>query len=267
MGVVGLQRLALVRFFQKDAKLYESSVEAAYLTALMDQSTMSGILLLQVLNLGIGAWLAFHGYMTVGTLAAFQTLFLGVSTSLLYSTQYVRGLLPARAALHRIEEFLAQPDTVEDAPGAAALAPISSGIAFEDVCFRYSADGPLVLDRVSLLIPRGASIAIVGPSGSGKSTIISLLLRFHDPSSGTIKIDGVDLQTVTRGSWLAQLGIVFQENLLFRTSILENIRAGRPNAPLADVEQAARQAGIHDTLMRRPEGYDMCSVTDDAHSL
>ena len=193
--------------------------------------------------------------MTVGTLAAFQSLFLGVSTSLLYCTQYFRGLLPARAALHRIEEFLAQPDTVEDSPGAAELAPISSGITFDNVCFRYGDDGPLVLDDVSLRIPRGASIAIVGASGSGKSTIISLLLRFHDPASGTIKIDGVDLQSVTRASWLAQVGIVFQENLLFRTSILENIRAGRPNAPLADVEEAGRQAGIRDTLMQRAEGY------------
>ncbi len=134
------------------------------------------------------------------------------------------------------------------------LAPLSSEIVFENVSFSYG-DTP-VLDRVSLRIPRGANVAIVGPSGSGKSTIISLLLRFHDPSSGTIKIDGVDLPTVTQASWRSQLGIVFQENLLFHTSVLENIRAGRANAPLADVEEAARQAGIHDTLMSLPGGYE-----------
>jgi ABC-type bacteriocin/lantibiotic exporter with double-glycine peptidase domain len=86
-------------------------VEAAYLTALMDQSTISGILLPQVLTLGISGWLAFHGHMTVGTLAGFQSLAVGVSTSLLSFTPYLRGLLPARAGLHRIEEFLAPPST------------------------------------------------------------------------------------------------------------------------------------------------------------
>ena len=250
----GLQRLSLIRFFQHDASLYKSSVEAAYLTAVMDQSTITGTLLLQVLTLGIGGWLAFRGSMTVGTLAAFQTLSLGVSTSLLYFTQYIRGLLPARAGLHRIEEFLAQPIQIEDAANAIQLAPMSSDIVFEKVCFSYG--GPPVLDHLSLRIPRGANVAIVGPSGSGKSTVISLLLRFHDPSSGAIKIDGIDLRNVTQDSWRSQLGMVFQENLLFRTSLLENIRMGRPNAALADVQAAARQAGIHDTVMRLPEGYE-----------
>lgn len=249
----GLQRLSIMRFLRHDARLYESSVEAAYLAALMDQSAISGILLLQVLTLSGGAWLAFNGYMTIGTLAAFQALFLGVSTSLLYFTQYLRGLLPARAGLHRIEEFLVQPTQIADAPNAVELAPISSDIVFENVSFRY--DDHLALDNVSLRIPHQSTVAIVGSSGSGKSTIVSLLLRFHDPTSGSIRIDGVDLRAATQASWLAQLGIVFQENLLFRSSLLENIRMGRPSAPLAEVEEAARMAGIHDTLRRLPEGY------------
>ncbi len=249
----GLQRLSLMRFFQGEAALYASSVESAYLTALMDQSAISGILLLQVLTLGFGAWLAFNGYTTIGTLAAFQALFLGVSTSLLYFTQYLRGLLPARAGMHRIETFLNQPGQIEDAQGAVALAPLTSAIAFEDVSFSY--DGTPVLDHVSFTIPRGATVAIVGPSGSGKSTVVSLLLRFHDPASGRITVDGVDLQAVTQASWRAQLGVVFQENLLFRTSLLENIRMGRSDASDGEVEAAARQAGIHDTLIRLPEGY------------
>jgi ATP-binding cassette subfamily B protein len=250
----GLQRYSLARFFDRDAKLFQSSVEAAYLTAMMDQSTISGILLLQVLTLGLGAWLAFHGKLTIGTLAAFQTLFLSISASLLYVTQYVRGLLPARAGMRRIEEFLAQPAHIEDTPGAAALAAISSDIVFEDVCFQY--DHTPVLDHVSFRIPYGSNVAIVGPSGSGKSTVVSLLLRFHDPVSGAIKIDGVDLRTVAQASWRSQLGMVFQENILFDTSLIENLRLGSPNAPLEEVEEAARQAGIHDTLMRLPQGYE-----------
>lgn len=249
----GLQRFSLARFFQRDGKLFESSVQAAYLTALMDQSAISGILLLQVLTLGVGAWLAFHGEMTIGTLAAFQSLFLGVSNSLLYFTQFLRGLLPARAGLSRIEEFLAAPAHLEDPAGAAELAPFSSEIVFEDVSFCYGSVP--VLNRVSFRIQSGSNVAIVGPSGSGKSTIVSLLLRFHDPSEGAIQVDGVDLRSVQQASWRAQLGIVFQESLLFQTSLFENIRTGRPTAAVEEVEEAARQAGIHDTLMALEAGY------------
>ncbi|MEO8680512.1 MAG: ABC transporter ATP-binding protein [Vicinamibacterales bacterium] len=249
----GLARLRMVRFFHADARLFEASVRSAFLTAFMDQASMSGILLLQVLTLALGAWLAFAGDMTIGTLAAFQALFLGVSTSLLYFTQYLRSLLPARAGMQRIEEFLAAGGAIDDPPGAGTLSPFSHDIAFEHVSFAY--DGAPVLRDVSLTIRRGSNVAIVGPSGSGKSTIVSLLLRFHDPASGTIRVDGVDLKTVAQESWRSQLGVVFQENLLFRASLAENIRMGRPDAPDAEVEEAARLAGIDDVIRRLPEGY------------
>lgn len=249
----GLQRQSLMRFFQGEGALFASSVESAYLTALMDQSAISGILLLQVLTLGVGAWLAFNGYTTIGTLAAFQALFLGVSTSLLYFTQYLRGLLPARAGMRRIEAFLDEPSQIDDRPGAAPLPPFAHDIVFDDVSFGY--EGRAVLDHVSFRIARGTTVAIVGPSGSGKSTVMSLLLRFHDPESGRVLVDGVDLREVTQASWRAQLGVVFQENLLFSTSLLENIRMGREDASDAEVMEAATQAGIHDVLMQLPEGY------------
>ncbi len=249
----GLQRLMMMRFLQYDAKLFEASVGAAFFTAMMDQSAVSGILFLQVLTLACGAWLAFAGQMTIGTLAAFQTLFLGVSTSLLYFTQYLRGLLPARAGLQRIQEFLEETVAVEDGPGAGMLAPFSDDIAFENVSFAY--DGVPVIANLSLRIRCGSNVAIVGPSGSGKSTIVTLLLRFHDPSSGAVRVDGVDLKSVKQESWRAQLGVVFQENLLFSGSLAENIRMGRPSASDGAVEEAARQAGIHQTLQRLPEGY------------
>ena len=250
----GLQRVSIARFFQFDSRLFESSVESAFLTALMDQSAFSGLLVLQVVTLGTGAWLAFEGYVTTGTLAAFQSLFLSVGTSLIYFTQYTRGLSPARAGMDRIEQFLRQPGSVEDAPGAAALGPLASEIVLDKVSFHYG--DKLALDNASLRIRRGERVAIVGPSGCGKSTIVSLLLRFHDPSSGAVKVDGTDLRSVTQASWRAQLGIMFQENLLFRTSLLENIRMGRPNAPLAEVEEAARAAGLEDMLQRLPERYE-----------
>src|SRR5262245_1590677 len=249
----GLQRFTMMRFLRSDANLFEASVGSSFLVALMDQAAFSGILLLQVATLGVGAWLAFRGSMTVGTLAAFQALFLGVSTSLLYCTQYLRGLLPARAGMQRIQEFLAEPVAVEDAPEAKRLEPLSSEIVFENVSFKY--DGELVLHDISFRIPRRSNIAIVGPSGSGKSTLVALLLRFHDPTSGAIRVDGVDLRNVTQESWRSQLGLVFQDNGLFSDSLAENIRMGRPGAGEDDVIEAARQAGVHDVLTRFPKGY------------
>jgi ATP-binding cassette subfamily B protein len=250
----GLQRHTMMRFLRSDANLFEASVGATFLTALMDQATVSGILLLQVLTLGAGAWMAYQQEMTIGTLAAFQALFLGVSASLLYCSQYVRGLMPARAGMQRIHEFLAETPAVGDSPGAETMTPFSADIVFDDVSFAY--DGVPALERVSLRIPRFSNVAIVGPSGSGKSTIVTLLLRFHDPTSGAIRVDGVDLRNVTQDSWRSQLGVVFQENLLFRDSFAENIRVGKPGAGDAGVIEAAKLAGIHETIARSPDGYD-----------
>jgi ABC-type multidrug transport system fused ATPase/permease subunit len=130
----------------------------------------------------------------------------------------------------------------------------SKEITFENVSFTYG--GAPVLENVSFRIPHRSNVAIVGPSGSGKTTLVALLLRFHDPTSGMVRIDGVDLKTVTQESWRSQLGIVFQDNLLFSDSLAENIRMGLPEASEARVVEAARQAGIDDVIRRLPQGYD-----------
>ncbi|MFN7925613.1 MAG: ABC transporter ATP-binding protein [Bryobacteraceae bacterium] len=247
----GLERYRLMSFFQADGKLFAATARASFLGALMDQSAMSGILVLQVVTLGLGAWLSFSGSMTVGTLAAFQTLFLSVSTSLLYFTQYVRGLLPARAGLERIEEFLAEAPAVADQPGAVPAPVLLNEIEFDRVSFHYA--GVPVLRDVSFRIEYGTSVALVGPSGSGKTTLLGLLMRFQDPSSGSIRIDGADLRSVTQRSWRLQVGAVFQENLLFRGSILENIRLGDPGIDEESAMEALRQAGI-DSVERLPQG-------------
>ena len=220
----------------------------------MDQIATIGMLLLQVIVIGVGAWLAFQGSMTLGTLAAFQGLCLSVSTSLLYTSQYPRDVLPARAALRRIDEFLAEPEGVVDRSGARSAAPLCDAIEFAGVSMTQ--DGRPVLDQVDLRIPRGAFVGVVGVSGAGKSTLVSLLLRFEDPTGGAILVDGVDLRDIRQRSWRAQLGVVFQENVLFDAPVRENIRLGWPEATDAMVESAARAAEIHDAIMRLPLGYD-----------
>ena len=107
-----------------------------------------------------------------------------------------------------------------------------------------------------MTIPARRFVAIVGPSGCGKSTMLGLLLRLHDPSTGTVTFDGTDLRRATPASLRSQVGVMHQESYLFDLSVRENIRLGRPSATDQEVETAARDAGIHETLRRLPQGYD-----------
>jgi ATP-binding cassette, subfamily B, bacterial len=241
-------------FVVKDADLFTSSVRTNFLLALMDQGAIVGMLLIQVAVIGVGAWLALGGSLTIGTLAAFQGLCLSVSTSLLWSSQYSRDVLPARAGLRRIDELLTQPEIELDQQTAPPVKPFREAIELVDVTLCH--DGRPLLDTVNLRIPRGAFVGIIGASGAGKSTLVSLLLRFADPTDGAILVDGIDLRAVNRRSWLAQLGVVFQDNYLFDKSVRENIRLGYPQASDEMVERAARQAEIHDAIVRLPDGYD-----------
>jgi ATP-binding cassette subfamily B protein len=224
------------------------------LGTIMDQAALSGILLLQVGTLAYGAYLAFQGWLTVGTLAGFLVLFVAVSNSLLYFTQYGRSLLPARAGMRRIRELLNRRPAIPDAENASPVAGLFSSIEFDNVHFQY--DGAPVLSGISFRIERGMSVAIVGPSGSGKSTILNLLLRFYDPSRGAVRVDGRDLRAITQESWRAQIGLVFQESFLFRGTVRENISLEQPGCTQAAVLEAARQAGLDDFLSRLPSGLD-----------
>jgi ATP-binding cassette subfamily B protein len=241
-------------FLVKDGDLFGTGVRVSFLVSLMDQAAMIGMLLLQVAVIGVGAWLALQGSLSVGSLAAFQGLCFSVCTSLLYASQYAQDVLPARAGLRRIDEFLAGPVGVPDRERAVAPAHFASAIEFVDVTLMR--EGRVLLDRVDLTIPRGAFVGIVGGSGAGKSTLISLLLRFEDPTSGVIIVDGVDLRSMQQRLWRAQLGMVFQENFLFDSTVRENIRLGNPDATDRMVEDAARAAEIHDAIVRLPASYD-----------
>jgi ATP-binding cassette subfamily B protein len=241
-------------FIVRDAELFATSARVSSRLTLMDQGAILGMLLIQVIVIGLGSWLAFDGSLTVGTLAAFQGLCLSVSTSLVHASEYTRDVFPARAGLRRIEELLAQPVSVADSAGARVPGPLADGIELIDVTLVR--DGRTLLDRVSLRIPRGSFTAIAGESGAGKSTLISLLLRFEDPTGGCVMVDGVDLRLLQQRAWRAQLGVVFQDHFLFPVTVRENIRLGRPDASDLMVEAAARAAEIHDAIVRLPDGYD-----------
>ena len=144
---------------------------------------------------------------------------------------------------------------IADTPGATALKVRDAEVVFENVNFAYDAERP-ILKNLSLRVPPGKTVAIVGASGAGKSTISRLLYRFYDVSGGRILIDGQDISTVTQTSLRAAIGMVPQDTVLFNDTIRYNIRYGRPDASDAEVEAAAKMAQIHDFITSLPKGYD-----------
>lgn len=164
-------------------------------------------------------------------------------------------LQKALASTERIFEVMHIKADVEDAPNAVELGRVRGELAFENVSFRYRDDLPPAVEGIDLHIQPGKTYALVGQSGSGKSTLLSLILRFYDPQSGTIRIDGQNLRDVTQASLRKNIAIVTQDTFLFHTTIMENIRYGRLNATDEEVYAAAEQAYAHEFICAQPNGY------------
>jgi ATP-binding cassette, subfamily B, bacterial MsbA len=146
--------------------------------------------------------------------------------------------------------------SVQDAPDAKVLTHSNGLIEFEDATFRYASGVTNAVSNLNLRIESGKSYALVGASGAGKSTILSLILRLYDPTSGTVRIDGQDLRTLTQKSLREQIGLVTQETFLFHDTIFKNIQFGRLEARAEEVYAAARTAYAHDFIMAQPQGYE-----------
>ncbi|MEP6896744.1 MAG: ABC transporter ATP-binding protein, partial [Chloroflexota bacterium] len=156
----------------------------------------------------------------------------------------------------RILELLNTPVEVQDASDAQVMKSISGDVRFENVQFHYSDDPTLVLNGINLHAEAGQTVALVGETGAGKTTIVKLLTRFHDPTAGCVRVDGVDLRTVTQQSLRRQMGMVLQDPFLFSGSVKENILFGRLDASEADVIAAAQAVGAHDFIMSLKNGYE-----------
>ncbi|HBD90336.1 MAG TPA: metal ABC transporter permease, partial [Gemmobacter sp.] len=150
--------------------------------------------------------------------------------------------------------LLLQPAEINDKPGARALQVTGGHVRFEDVRFAYDAERQ-ILKGVTIDVPAGQTVALVGPSGSGKSTVGRLLFRFYDVTGGAVTIDGQDIRDVTQDSLHGQIGVVPQDTVLFNDTIYYNIAYGRPEAGQAEVEAAAKAAKIHDFILSLPDGY------------
>lgn len=175
-----------------------------------------------------------------------------IKTLVDFTEQFQNGY----SGFERFREIMDICPDITDAPDAKELTDVRGEITFEDVSFRYQENSEKVLNHISLDIPAGAYIALVGASGAGKTTLCSLIPRFYDVTGGAIKIDGKDIRSVTLQSLRNHIGIVQQDVYLFAGTIFENIAYGKPDASREEVIEAAKNANAHEFIQSFPDGYD-----------
>jgi ATP-binding cassette subfamily B protein len=240
----------------RNNQVRDKTASAVFLSTMVERSVTISVLLLHLVVLAIGAYLATKGQITVGTFVTFESAFWEVSYNIAHVMHFIPVSIQAAAAVRHIQELLDEPTRGADRPGAPDLPRITNDITFDRVTFGYDGNETPVLDNLSLKLNVGKTIAIVGPSGSGKSTLLNLILRLYVPDEGRVTVDGVDIRRVTRESLRRSMAVVFQENMLFNMSIRENIRLGKEGATDEEVVEAAKKAEIHRYIMSLPQKYD-----------
>src|SRR4051812_5986467 len=251
-----LQRRMFGFFKFRNDETRNRMASATFLSTMVERTVTISVLLLHLVVLAIGAYLATKGQITIGTFVTFESAFWEVSYNIAHVMHFIPVSISAAAAVRHMQELLDEPTRSADRPGAPDLPRVTNDITFDHVTFQYEGSQTPVLDNLSLKLNVGKRIAIVGPSGSGKSTLLNLILRLYVPDEGRVTIDGVDVRKVTLDSLRRSMAVVFQENMLFNMSIRENIRLGKEGATDEEVEEAAKKAEIHSYIMGLPQQYD-----------
>jgi ABC-type multidrug transport system fused ATPase/permease subunit len=235
----------------RDANMVTVNLNAAYFPGVEFVSAVAtvGILI-------VGGRQAINGDVEIGVLVGFIAALNGFFDPIGQLSQVYTTYQSGMAALDKIFELLDEQPQLTDSPDAIELSRIRGEIRFEDVSFRYRTEEgtKLALDDVSLIVPPGQTVALVGATGAGKSTFAKLVARFYDPTDGRVLVDGHDLRDVAARSLRSQMGIVPQEAFLFSGTIADNIAFGRPGASDSEIEAAARAVGAWDFIASLPEG-------------
>ena len=261
---VGLQARQRARYQDESERLLTRAATQGLAAALVERFANSAVLLLNVVILAYGCWLVRQGSLSVGELAAFQSLFLSLSWALSYLAQYLPMWYSGQSAFVRINEVLKASLLANG--GKRDVPALQSSIVFDQVSFVYpgapegskpgsATEAKEVLSKLDLELMRGSSVALVGGSGSGKSTVISLLLGFEQPSHGRVLIDSAPLSALNLEQWRGQIGVVFQDTFIFNASVAENLRVAKLDASQSELEQAAKLAGLHHVIVDLPKGY------------
>lgn len=259
------QEDVLERFEEINGRLEKCSLKATFFSSITNPATRF-VNSLVYTGVGItGAFAVLRGYLTVGQL----------STFLSYANQYtkpfneisgvVTELQNALACAARIFELIEEEPQIPDKKDAGDLVNVTGKVELDDVSFSYVPDRKLI-EHFNLAVKPGQRVAIVGPTGCGKTTVINLLMRFYDVDEGTIRVMDQDIRDITRKSLRTSYGMVLQDTWLKSGTILENIRMGKPDATMEEVEAAARASHAHSFIKRLPKGYDTI-IGEDGGSL
>jgi ATP-binding cassette, subfamily B, bacterial len=235
------------------AQLASARLKAIF-SPLVDLVQMSATLVI----VGVGTWFLARSELTLGGLLVFVAYLSRLYGPIRSLGRLATSVFAATASAERVIEVLDERPAVSDRPAARQLTRVRGQIDFDDVSFAYPCAERPTLERLSFHVQPGEVLAVVGPSGAGKSTVARLLLRFHDPDRGSIRLDGWDLRQLRLESLRDHITLLLQETLIFSGTVRENIAFGRASASEADIEAAARAADAHEFICRLPFGYDTC---------
>jgi ATP-binding cassette subfamily B protein len=251
----GRERYEVERFEEQSGHSKRESVRMARIEATVARlvEIVRAIGLATVLI--FGGLQVLRGRMSPGDLLVFSSYIVDMYKPVRIMARLSARFSKASASAERIREVLETPIDIKDAPDAVDPPPLHGEITFEHVSFAYEPGKP-ILDDLTLTLPAGRFVALVGASGAGKSTLANLIIRLYDPASGRVLIDGIDIRRFRRESLRARIGVVLQTAMLFGASIRENIAYGRPDATAEDIEAAARAAAAHGFIVEMPGGYD-----------
>ncbi|OXM85704.1 ABC transporter transmembrane domain-containing protein [Paenibacillus rigui] len=259
-----LQQAMADKFSERLQSMFLINYKRNMMNAQLERIPMVSLLLINLSIIGVGSYLALRGHITVGALVAFFTMYTSMGNSVFNLTFAIPAFTDALVSMNRIRSLLDEPLEASGGSKTGIVPGHSPEVHFDGVTFSYAEDRE-VLKQISLRIPPGTTAAFVGSSGSGKSTLMQLLLGFYEPKAGYVRLNGISLQEINRHAFREQIGIVFQDNFLFRGTILDNIRITKPEAGLDEVIRAARQAEIHDYIVSLPDGYDTLLIDEGSN--
>ena len=257
----GQEETMLGRFDLKNEEAVDAYYEADYQGSIVGPTIMFVNNLSLAIISGLGGILYLSSKITIGKISSFILYSRRFSGPISGLAEIMAEMQSAISAARRVFALLDEPSEIPDAQDAVTLENVKGNVRFEDVHFSYI-KGNEIIHGLNLEALSGKMVAIVGPTGAGKTTIINMLMRFYDPDSGIIRVDGSDIMHVTRDSLRKQFSMVLQDTWLFEGSIYDNVSYGRDNATKEDVIRVCKAVEIHDFIMSLKDGYDTI-LTDD----